>query len=672
LVNEANTLEIRFKAATAELRNELEHVEVTPQLRGECLNQLTLAEQQAATDAEWGERALVALSSLASLPFDAGAVSARVLALRLDKAPAPAEERRSPALDSDIIREFVTEGNEQLAECDAKLLELEKNPRDKEALNAVFRSFHTIKGVAGFLNLEELQSTAHAAEDLLDRVRAERLQLAGEAIDLIFEVTGVLKQLIRQIGECLASNQWPPPGNPKTPALVRRIRTLLKVDVTASAPAMSARNVAPAEDAATDDSSGRARNAPNAERSIRVDSERVDHLVDLAGELVIIGSMLNRMSTQGEPGARESRRQMLRLDKMTRELQELAGALRLVPVQGLFRKMARLARDVGKKSQKLISFKVSGEETELDRAVVEKIADPLVHLVRNAIDHGLERHPEERLAQGKPEAGHVWLRALHKSGSIQVEVEDDGRGLNRDAIVKKAVHLGLLRAGEAPTDEQAFALICEPGFSTAAQVTELSGRGVGMDVVKRNIDAMGGVLKIHSVPGKGTRFVMQLPLTLAVIDGMLVRAGNERYVIPTLSIIKLVEPRVSGIATVLESHELLDVQGQMVPMLRLTTLFGFSRSEDRVAVVTEAGGQRVALMVDELVGQQQAVIKSLGQGIAETPGISGCAILSDGRVGLVLDIGGLLRLAGSRSAAKATVSSPALGAGTAGVAAWMS
>ena len=556
----------------------------------------------------------------------------------------------APDLDLEILREFVLEGNEQLSDADGRLLQLEKDPRHDEALNALFRSFHTIKGLAGFLNLEDLQNTAHAAEDLLDCARGRKLELRGQAIDLVFQSSDVLKQLVRQVGECLEAETWPPAGLERVPALVETIRKLV---ASAQGPsyATAARLQHGVDDELERGASLEEANVTRApeggERTIRVDAGRLDHLVDLVGELVITESMVTRSATAGENNARDLKRHMLRLDKITRELQELAGSLRMVPVQGLFRKMARLARDTAKKCGKEVIFDTVGEETELDKTVVEKVADPLVHLVRNAIDHGLEPDPDERLRQGKTAAGRVQLRAFHKSGKIFIEVEDDGRGLNRAAIIDKAVQRGLLRKDEVPEDREIYSLICQPGFSTATKITALSGRGVGMDVVKRNIVSMGGSLEIRSEAGKGTCFAMKLPLTLAVIDGMLVRAGRERYVIPTLSVVRLVEPRRADITSVLDREEWLHVEGQTLPLLRLTTLFQMTTAgaESRLAIIAECDGERLAIVVDELLGQQQAVIKSIGSGIGDTPGISGCAILSDGRVGLVIDVAGLLQLA---------------------------
>jgi two-component system chemotaxis sensor kinase CheA len=564
----------------------------------------------------------------------------------------------APDLDEDIIREFVQEGNEQLADADTRLLDLEKNPGDDEALNAVFRSFHTIKGLAGFLNLEDLQTAAHAGEDLLDCARARKLVLRGAAIDLIFQATDVLKQLIRQVGDCMDAGTWPPAGLSRVPDLVESIRGLL-VGALSMAPPPPGPRIDLGDDVALlgpvdamEDAPERARSSDGPDRTIRVDAQHLDQLVDLVGELMITVRMVNRAAARGENASSDLRRHRLRLDKISRQLQELGGSLRMIPVQGLFRKMARLARDTAKKCGKQVVFEAFGEDTELDKTLVEKVADPLVHLVRNAIDHGLESDAEERTRRGKPEAGRIALRAFHRSGQIFIEVEDDGRGLNRAAIIEKAIQRGLISKDDIPEEREIFALICQPGFSTAAKITALSGRGVGMDVVKRNIVAMGGSLEIRSESGKGTCLSMKLPLTLAVIDGLLVRAGNERYVIPTLSVVRVLEPRPADIISVLEAHELLQVQGQSLPLLRLTTLFDMASNDShrRLAVVAESDGERLAILVDELLGHEQAVIKSLGHGIGETPGIAGCAILSDGRVGLVLDVAGLLQLSRSQPA----------------------
>jgi len=465
-------------------------------------------------------------------------------------------------------------------------------------------------------------------------------------VDLVFQSSDVLKQLVRQVNDCLGAGTWPPVGVLRVPELVDAIRTLVAGAHTPMATAGAPVSTDDDERPAVVEEPGPRRSTEGAERTIRVDANRLDQLVDLVGELVITGSMVARGTAVGPNQVRDSRRHTLRLDKITRELQELAGSLRMVPVQGLFRKMARLARDTAKKCGKEVSFEMFGEDTELDKTVVEKVADPLVHLIRNAIDHGLEVDAAERLRQGKSSAGSVQLRAFHRGGKIFIEVEDDGRGLNRAAIIEKAVQRGLLRKDELPEDREIYSLICQPGFSTAAKITALSGRGVGMDVVKRNIVSMGGALDIRSEAGKGTCFTMKLPLTLAVIDGMLVRAGAERYVIPTLSVVRLVEPRRDDITSVADRDDWLQVEGRALPLVRLTTLFHLAPGDvqARLAIIVESDGDRIAVVVDELLGQQQAVIKSIGAGLGDTLGISGCAILSDGRVGLVVDVAGLMQL----------------------------
>ena len=275
--------------------------------------------------------------------------------------------------------------------------------------------------------------------------------------------------------------------------------------------------------------------------------------------------------------------------------------------------------------------------------MVDKIGDPLVHMIRNSVDHGLESSGEDRIAAGKPEVGRIDLRAFHKEGNIHIQVQDDGRGLDRDTILEKAIRRGLVKSGDNISDRDVYRLICEPGFSTAAAVTEISGRGVGMDVVKKAIDQMGGKLEIQSEPGVGTTMTLQLPLTLAVIDGMVVTVGPDRYIVPTLSVVRLVTPEDGQITTLLGREEMIKVHGELIPVVRLGELFDDTvkgETED-VAIIAEAEGVRISLMVDEVLDQQQVVIKSLDD-VSQTSGLSGCAIMPDGSVGLVLDVGGLV------------------------------
>ncbi len=397
--------------------------------------------------------------------------------------------------------------------------------------------------------------------------------------------------------------------------------------------------------------------------AVKVDAERLDRLVDTIGELVIAESMVSHSEELRDGLSNKLGQHLGQLDKITRELQEMATSLRMVPVRSTFQKMARLARDLAKRSGKRVEFVMSGEDTELDKTLVDRIGDPLVHMVRNAVDHGLEASLTERRKAGKPETGRVELRAFHRGGNIHIEIEDDGRGLDREAILAKGLERGLVREGDSLSDREVFNLIFQPGFSTAKTITDVSGRGVGMDVVKRDIEALRGQVEIQSRLSKGSVFSLRLPLTLAIIDGMVVRAGTERYIIPTLSIVRCIRPKPHDLSTVLKRGQMLSLHGRLIPVFRLADLF---RIEDAppspaegVVVVVEEDLRQVGLFADELLGQQQIVIKTLGQSMQGVASISGGAIMPDGRVGLILDIGGLVRLAGSGEHGKPSEISPA-------------
>jgi two-component system chemotaxis sensor kinase CheA len=291
---------------------------------------------------------------------------------------------------------------------------------------------------------------------------------------------------------------------------------------------------------------------------------------------------------------------------------------------------------------------MTGEDTELDKNVVDKIGDPLVHMVRNAVDHGLEPTEQDRLAAGKPAKGRIELRAFHKGGNICIEIEDDGRGLDRDTILAKAVERGLVRDGENLSDREVHNLIFEPGFSTAKQVTDISGRGVGMDVVRRNIEELRGTCEIISEAGVGSRFQIKLPLTLAIIEGMVVSCGGEHYIVPTLSVVRLVRPNRDDLSHVFDRGEMLAYEDQHLPLFRLGQLFGVPAETDpekAVVVVIEDEGKKIGLLADELLGQQSIVIKSLGEAMQDTEGVAGGAIMSNGNVALILDVAGLIKVA---------------------------
>ena len=383
--------------------------------------------------------------------------------------------------------------------------------------------------------------------------------------------------------------------------------------------------------------------------SIRVDTEKIDKLINLVGELVITQSMLSdlgaRFAMDRLPVLQE---RISQLERNTREIQERVMAVRMLPIGTAFNRFPRLVRDLAAKNGKQIQLLMSGEETELDKTVMESIGDPLTHLVRNSADHGLET-PEERRAAGKPEQGTITLNAFHEGGSICIAVADDGRGLSRDKILAKAIQQGLVNEADKLSDEQVWPLIFRPGFSTADKITDVSGRGVGMDVVKRNIEGLGGTVTIATELGKGTTFTLKLPLTLAIIEGMTVRVGPETYIVPLVSIVESIQPGPSAVKPVAGRGEIVNVRGAYCPVVRLGDVFGVQPDctdpAKAILVILETEGERAAVMVDELLGQQQVVIKSLEKNFRKVEGVAGATILGDGAVAFILDVRGLLELA---------------------------
>lgn len=383
--------------------------------------------------------------------------------------------------------------------------------------------------------------------------------------------------------------------------------------------------------------------------SIRVDTDKIDKLINLVGELVITQSMLSDLGSRFEMSQMHVLLERLaQLERNTREIQERVMSIRMLPIGTAFSRFPRLVRDLAAKTGKKIQLVLSGEETELDKTVIESIGDPLTHLLRNSADHGLEL-PEERLDNNKPELGTIRLNAFHEGGTICITVEDDGRGLNREKLLAKAIKQGLIGESDKLTDDQIWSLIFKPGFSTAEKITDVSGRGVGMDVVKRNIDALGGTVSIKTSQGKGTTFTLKLPLTLAIIEGMTVRVGKETYIVPLLSILESIQPKEGTVKTIVGKGELINVRGTYLPLIRLYEVFSlqpeYAIPTEAILLILETEGERVAVLVDEILGQQQVVIKSMEQNFHKIEGIAGATILGDGTVGFILDIRGLLELA---------------------------
>jgi len=390
--------------------------------------------------------------------------------------------------------------------------------------------------------------------------------------------------------------------------------------------------------------------------SIRVSTEKIDELMNTVGELVITQSMLTQLGTKLTGGvADQIRAGLAQLERNVRELQESVMRVRMLPISFVFSRFPRMVRDLSGRLGKQVELKVTGDQTELDKTVLEKIGDPLVHLVRNSVDHGIEM-PAVRAAAGKPAVGVVSLEAYHKGGNIVVEVCDDGGGLQRDRILAKALERGLVAAHETSlTDEQIYDLIFMAGFSTADQATDISGRGVGMDVVRRNIKELGGSIEVRSTLGRGSRFIITLPLTLAIVDGQSVSVGTETYIVPLVTIIESLQLQPGGINRVGGHQEVFWFRDGYVPVVRLHEVFGVkpraTELHQGLIMVVEGEGRRVGLFVDDLLGQQQVVIKSLETNFRRVEGVSGATILGDGAVALILDVPGLIRVASLRAAA---------------------
>lgn len=382
--------------------------------------------------------------------------------------------------------------------------------------------------------------------------------------------------------------------------------------------------------------------------SIRVSIDKVDTLVNMVGELVITQSMLKQLGEDFDMGRIHKLRDgLLQLERNTHELQESVMRIRMLPMSFVFNRFPRMVHDLSQKLGKKVEIKMLGEQTELDKTVMEKIGDPLVHLIRNSLDHGIEM-PEMRRAVGKPETGTLKLNAYHKGGNIIIEISDDGAGINKQKVLKRAIERGLVKVGETLSDEKIYELIFMPGFSTAEVVSDVSGRGVGMDVVQRNIKALGGAVEINAKEGIGTIISIRLPLTLAILDGMSIAVANDIFIIPMTFIVESLQPEKRDIKTVADKGCVVQVRGEYLPLIALYQLFGIASQviepDKGILVLLEAEGKKVALLVDALVGQYQVVLKSLESNYRKTEGIAGATIMGDGRVALILDITSLVRM----------------------------
>lgn len=570
----------------------------------------------------------------------------------------------------DVLEEFYQEAVEHLDNIEAATLELEEDPTSTDAISSVFRSFHTIKGVAGFLDLTPVRTLAHEVETLLDLVRSSKLKLHAGLISLVLESRDRLQGFIDQvqagleqgvqpaeiipIGDLISRTQIAmgveeivqPPKADEDPLIEVEIPSLEPESDAEEAVTEEAEEISEEMEAAKAAKKTQPKAGGKAAATIRMNTEKLDGIIDAVGELVIVESQLrDSVLSEGNINSRIERN-LAQLGRITGELQRTGLSLRMVSLKQLFQKMQRLARDLGTKSGKKIVFEVEGEDTEMDRTVVEKMGDPLVHMIRNSLDHGVEG-PEERSKVGKSPMGKVTLKAYYKGDSIVLELQDDGRGVNTEKVLKKAIERGLAQEGRKYTKDEIINFLFMAGFSTAEKVSDISGRGVGMDVVRSNVQKLRGRIDMQSEQGVGSVVKISLPLTMAIIDGLLIRVGNERYILPVTSVNMTLKPRPDQLFTVQSRGKVIKHREEIFQLLHLGDFFGvtsdFRDAKDAVIVMIEADGDEFGLIVDEILHKQEVVVKNLGGTMTHPVGVSGGAILGDGTIALILDPPGLAK-----------------------------
>ncbi|MBW2340074.1 MAG: chemotaxis protein CheA [Deltaproteobacteria bacterium] len=589
--------------------------------------------------------------------------------------------------DREIISDFVGESLENLGTIEVKVMDLEQDPSDLETINAIFRPFHTVKGVSGFLNFNKINNLAHIVESLLDKGRDGKIRIEGGIIDIILDSVDILKRMIENVQASLDTGN-PMEGDIDASEVIARVENLIKEaegggnssigEMLVEKGTVSQTDVEDALDIQKEEHDKKIgeilveqkkvetkevvsalreqkRSGRPVALHVKVDTGKLDSVVDMVGELAIAQSMLRQNELIRMSRDRKVDQIINQLNLITSGLQKTAMSLRMEPIRNTFQKMLRLVRDLAKKAGKEARLVMSGEDTEIDRNMVEEIYEPMVHMIRNSIDHGLEL-PDEREEAGKPGQGTIYLRAFHKGADIVIEIADDGRGLDRDKILKKAISSGLIKEGQKLTDGEINSLIFHPGFSTAEKITDISGRGVGMDVVRSKIvEKLRGRVEVHSVSGEGTTAIIRLPLTLAIVNGMIVKVTGERYIIPTLAVQESFRPRRAECYTVEGKKEMIKVRDNLIRLIRLDRLLGVNGNchpngadtppWEGLVVVVENQERKTGLLVDELLGEEEVVIKNLGGWLREVKGIAGGAIMGDGRVGLILDIAGILAIA---------------------------
>lgn len=546
----------------------------------------------------------------------------------------------------ELMESFTIETEEILEKMDQDLIELEHNPEDDEILNSIFRGLHTIKGTSSFLGLDLVTKLSHNAEDVLNDLRKKVLPVSTEIMDTMLGTVDLLNDLIEDV---------------KNKDLVNRDISSLITQLLAFRGELTGEEKQ--EDYTAVENSKKnnkvaKRSLKSSESTIRVDVERLDSLMNLVSEMVLRRNSLIQLSKRFDKNFDDS--EMVdeltstsgHISYLTTELQFAVMQTRMLPIGKVFNKFTRIVRDLSKESGKNIVLTIEGAETELDKSLIQEINDPLVHLIRNSVDHGIEP-PEVRLELGKEEFGKVKLYAAQEGNSIIIGIEDDGKGLDTAMLKRKAVEKGIINQSEADrmSEKDAFNLILLPGFSTAEKVTNISGRGVGMDVVKTNISKLNGIIEINSELGKGTSIIIKLPLTLAIIQGLLVEVSGEIFVIPLGSVLETARFNVNETSH-MNQMEAINLRGSILPLVRLDKLFNISKKEADneeesflYVVVVGLAEQKLGLVVNRMLGQEEVVIKSLGEDLGKTKGVSGATIMGDGRVRMILEIRDLFEIA---------------------------
>ena len=556
----------------------------------------------------------------------------------------------------ELVQDFLVETNEIIENLDHDLVELESNQNDLELLNKIFRGAHTMKGSSSFLGFNKLAELTHHAEDILNKLRKGEMVVTREIMDTLLEFVDKTKQIISDIENGTDNTDCTSVIEDLKLASEGKLTSKTK-NTSAAQPAQAAQPAAaPApkpQAAAKQEAPKVVHQATPVEQTIRVDVSRLDSLVNLVGELVLSRNMLSQIAGELENKFENEYlvEQLLvatnSIGMNTTELQLAIMKTRMIAIGKVFNKFPRVVRDIARDTGKEIELIISGEETELDKQVIESIGDPLLHMIRNSCDHGVET-PDVRLAKGKPRMGTVNLSAYHEGNHVVIEIKDDGAGMDPNKLKRKAIEKGVITVDEANSmdDKQAFALIFKPGFSTAEKITNISGRGVGMDVVRTNIEKLNGIITIDSKIDEGSTFYLKLPLTLAIIQALLVEVAGETFAIPLASVVETVRITNEEIHS-FEGREVLKLRDRVLSLIRLDEAFALDELEqDEIYVVVVALAEKqLGFIVDKLIGQEEIVIKSLGDYLGGNPGIAGATITGDGRVRLILDVAGVIEVA---------------------------